>query len=81
MNWSVRRLEMSDVPTLLDWYNNEELHYTANAKKYKPYTLEELTKYWQGKLARSHAKYYVILVEGQVAGRVGLKKRESERGK
>ncbi|WP_274520992.1 hypothetical protein [Neobacillus niacini] len=22
----VRRLEMSDVPILLDWYNNQEIH-------------------------------------------------------
>jgi RimJ/RimL family protein N-acetyltransferase len=78
MNWSVRGLEMSDVPTLLDWYNNEELHYTANAKSYKPYSLEELTQYWQEKLARSHAKYYVIMVDQQVVGRVGLKKDRYE---
>jgi RimJ/RimL family protein N-acetyltransferase len=75
MNWSVRELEMKDVPILLDWYNNEDLHYIANAKKFKPYTLEQLTDYWREKLSRPNAKYYVILVEERVVGRVGLKKK------
>lgn len=75
MDWSVRRLEMKDVPILLAWYNNEELHYIANAKKFRPYTLEELTDYWREKLSRTHAKYYVILVDEKVIGRLGLKKK------
>lgn len=77
MNWSVRRLEMKDVPVLLDWYNNEELHYVANAKKYKPYSIEQLTEYWREKLSRHNAKYFVILKDEEVVGRVGLKKKDS----
>lgn len=75
MNWSVRRLEMGDVPIILDWYNNEDLHYIANAKRFKPYTLVQLTDYWREKLSRSNARYYVILVDERVIGRVGLKKK------
>jgi RimJ/RimL family protein N-acetyltransferase len=75
MNWSVRRLEMGDVPIILDWYNNEDLHYKANAKRFKPYTLEQLTDYWREKLSRPNAKYYVVLVDERVIGRVGLKKK------
>ncbi|WP_419887830.1 GNAT family N-acetyltransferase [Neobacillus niacini] len=78
MNWSTRQLEINDVPILLDWYNNVELHYIANAKKYKPYTLEQLTDYWWEKLSRSNATYYVILFDGSVVGRVGLKKKEKD---
>jgi RimJ/RimL family protein N-acetyltransferase len=75
MNWSVRRLEMGDVPIISDWYDNEDLHYIANAKTFKPFTLEQLTDYWREKLSRPNAKYYVILVEERVVGRVGLKKK------
>jgi hypothetical protein len=33
MKWSVRRLGMGDVPIILDWYNNEDLHYIAAIEK------------------------------------------------
>jgi RimJ/RimL family protein N-acetyltransferase len=80
MDWSVRLLEMNDVPILLDWYNNEELHNIANAKKYKPYTLEQLTDYWREKLSRPKSNYYVIVMDEQVVGRTSLKKKENKEG-
>lgn len=80
MNWSVRLLEMSDLSILLDWYNNEELHYIANARPFRPYTYEQLADYWQAKLNRPNASYYVIQVEEQVVGRVSMKKREYKEG-
>ncbi|MBM7654551.1 GNAT family N-acetyltransferase [Neobacillus cucumis] len=75
MNWVTRHMKMSDMPSLLSWYNNEELHYTANAKSFKPYTLDELVTYWEEKLNRPNADYYLILVDGKAAGRVSLKKK------
>ncbi|MFT4412246.1 GNAT family N-acetyltransferase [Fredinandcohnia humi] len=80
MNWTVRLIEMRDVPVLLDWYNNEELHYIANAKKFKLYTLEQLIDYWTEKLSRPNSSYYVIEVSGEIVGRVGLKKKNREKG-
>ncbi|MBB6452315.1 RimJ/RimL family protein N-acetyltransferase [Salirhabdus euzebyi] len=78
MNWSIRELVIEDVPALLEWYNNEELHNTANAKEFKSYTLKQLNEYWKGKLARPNAKYFTIIVDEQVVGRVGLKQQKNK---
>ncbi|WP_108670952.1 GNAT family N-acetyltransferase [Peribacillus acanthi] len=78
MNWSLRQMKLEDVPIFLEWYNDEELHNTANAKKFKPYSLEELTEYWREKLSRSNATYYSILLDDKVVGRAGLKKPKND---
>ncbi|WP_257148082.1 GNAT family N-acetyltransferase [Bacillus thuringiensis] len=65
---------MDDLPIILEWYNNEELHNIADVKPFKRYTIEELREYWNKKLARSYASYHVIIVRDEVIGRVGLKK-------
>lgn len=72
-NWSVRPLTMADVPSLLEWYNDEELHHIANSRAFLPYTLDELLTYWKKKLNRDHAHYYVIERDGELIGRCGLK--------
>ncbi|WP_182813441.1 GNAT family protein [Bacillus sp. ME78] len=74
MNWKERLLELDDLPIILEWYNNEELHNIADVKPFKRYTIEELREYWNKKLARSNASYHVIIVRDEVIGRVGLKK-------
>ncbi|AHA72299.1 GNAT family N-acetyltransferase [Bacillus thuringiensis] len=74
MNWKERLLELDDLPIILEWYNNEELHNIADVKPFKRYTIEELREYWNKKLARSYASYHVIIVRDEVIGRVGLKK-------
>jgi RimJ/RimL family protein N-acetyltransferase len=71
--WSVRPLTMDDVPSLLEWYNDEELHHIANSRAFLPYTLDELLTYWKKKLNRDHALYFVIEREGELIGRCGLK--------
>nr|WP_267255446.1 GNAT family protein [Bacillus thuringiensis] len=65
---------MDDLPIILEWYNDEELHNIADMKPFKRYTIEELREYWTKKLARSYASYHVIIVQDKVIGRVGLKK-------
>lgn len=74
MNWKERLLELDDLPIILEWYNDEELHNIADMKPFKRYTIEELREYWTKKLARSYASYHVIIVKDKVIGRVGLKK-------
>ncbi|MGE7632449.1 GNAT family N-acetyltransferase [Bacillus paramycoides] len=78
MDWHERLLEMDDLPIILEWYNDEELHDIADVKPFKRYTIEELRKYWTEKLSRSYASYHVIVVEDKVIGRVGLKKKRSD---
>lgn len=46
MNWKERLLELDDLPIILEWYNNEELHNIADVKPFKRYTIEELREYW-----------------------------------
>ena len=74
MDWKERLLEMDDLPVILKWYNDEELHNIADIKPFKRYTIEELRQYWTEKLSRSYASYHVIVVKDEVIGRVGLKK-------
>ncbi len=74
MDWKERLLEMDDLPVILEWYNDEELHNIADIKSFKRYTIEELREYWIEKLSRSYASYHVIVVKDEVIGRVGLKK-------
>ncbi|MBE7123041.1 GNAT family N-acetyltransferase [Bacillus cereus] len=76
MDWKERLLELDDMPIILEWYNDEDLHNIADVKSFKRYTLEELRQYWTGKLSRSYASYHVIVVEDEVIGRVGLKKKQ-----
>ncbi|KEO83737.1 GNAT family N-acetyltransferase [Tumebacillus flagellatus] len=71
--WSVRPLTMADVPSLLEWYNDEELHYIANSRAFIPYTLDELLTYWKKKVNREYAQYFVIEHNGELIGRCGLK--------
>jgi RimJ/RimL family protein N-acetyltransferase len=78
MNWHERLLEMDDLPIILEWYNDEELHDIADVRTFKRYTIEELRKYWTEKLSRSYASYHVIVVEDEVIGRVGLKKKRND---
>ncbi|MED1559062.1 GNAT family protein [Bacillus paramycoides] len=78
MDWHERLLEMDDLPIILEWYNDEELHDIADVKPFKRYTIEELRKYWTEKLSRSYASYHVIVVEEKVIGRVGLKKKRND---
>ncbi|MED1107999.1 GNAT family protein [Bacillus paramycoides] len=78
MDWHERLLEMDDLPIILEWYNDEELHDIADVKPFKRYTIEELRKYWTEKLSRSYASYHVIVVEDKVIGRVGLKKKRND---
>ncbi|PQZ57775.1 GNAT family N-acetyltransferase [Bacillus sp. MYb209] len=78
MDWHERLLEMDDLPIILEWYNDEELHNIADVKPFKRYTIEELRKYWTEKLSRSYASYHVIVVEDEVIGRVGLKKKRND---
>ncbi|EJS54501.1 hypothetical protein ICG_02763 [Bacillus cereus BAG1X1-3] len=78
MYWHERLLEMDDLPIILEWYNDEELHNIADVKPFKRYTIEELQKYWTEKLSRSYASYHVIVVEDEVIGRVGLKKKRND---
>ncbi|MCY9667189.1 GNAT family N-acetyltransferase [Paenibacillus alginolyticus] len=75
--WSYRRIALLDVPVMLDWYNNRELHETANAKTFHPYTIKELTKYWQKKINRTDASYYAIIINERMIGRVSLKGMDS----
>ncbi|MBL0387956.1 GNAT family N-acetyltransferase [Tumebacillus sp. ITR2] len=70
--WVLRPLTMADVPSLLEWYNDEELHYIANSRAFVPYTLDELLTYWKKKLNREHAKFFVIEHNGVLIGRCGL---------
>ncbi len=74
MVWKERLLEMDDLPVILEWYNDEELHNIADIKPFKRYTIEVLREYWTEKLSRSYASYHVIVVKDEVIGRVGLKK-------
>ncbi|QUW24169.1 GNAT family N-acetyltransferase [Bacillus cereus] len=74
MVWKERLLEMDDLPVILEWYNDEELHNIADIKPFKRYTIEEFREYWTEKLSRSYASYHVIVVKDEVIGRVGLKK-------
>lgn len=76
MEWKERLLELDDLSIILEWYNNEELHNIANVKSFKRYTIEELRQYWTEKLSRSYASYHVIVVQDEVIGRVGLKKKK-----
>ncbi|PEW02979.1 GNAT family N-acetyltransferase [Bacillus cereus] len=76
MDWKERALEFDDLSIILGWYNDEELHNVADVKPFKRYTIEELRKYWTEKLSRSYASYHVIVVEDEVIGRVGLKKKK-----
>ncbi|OQR56849.1 GNAT family N-acetyltransferase [Bacillus sp. CDB3] len=78
MDWHERLLEMDDLPIILEWYNDEELHNIADVKPFKRYTIEELRKYWTEKLSRSYASYQVIVVEDEVIGRIGLKKKRND---
>ncbi|MGE6401437.1 GNAT family N-acetyltransferase [Bacillus cereus] len=78
MDWHERLLEMDDLPIILEWHNDEELHNIADVKPFKRYTIEELRKYWTEKLSRSYASYHVIVVEDEVIGRVGLKKKRND---
>ncbi|EJQ95093.1 N-acetyltransferase [Bacillus mycoides] len=78
MNWNERLLEMDDLPIILEWYNDEELHDIVDVRTFKRYTIEELRKYWTEKLSRSYASYHVIVVEDEVIGRVGLKKKRND---
>jgi RimJ/RimL family protein N-acetyltransferase len=71
--WSYRLMKSEDIPSLLKWYNNQDLHETANAKPFHPYTLEELTEYWGKKLGRKNARYFAILLGITLIGRVSLK--------
>ena len=75
VDWKERLLEMDDLPVILEWYNDEELHNIADIKPFKRYTIEELREYWTEKLSRSYASYHVIVVKDEVIGRVGLKRR------
>lgn len=75
MVWKERLLEMDDLPVILEWYNDEELHNIADIKPFKRYTIEEFREYWTEKLSRSYASYHVIVVKDEVIGRVGLKRR------
>ncbi|MGO4495273.1 hypothetical protein AB4114_05055 [Paenibacillus sp. 2RAB27] len=77
LEWSYRRIALLDVPVMLDWYNNRELHETANAKTFHPYTIEELTKYWQKKINRTDASYFAIFINERMIGRVSLKGMDS----
>jgi RimJ/RimL family protein N-acetyltransferase len=74
--WTYRPITLEDVPDLLDWYNDRELHEIANSREFHPYTLDELHQYWKKKLNREHARYFAILVNGRLIGRVGLKKSQ-----
>ncbi|MGE7881868.1 GNAT family N-acetyltransferase [Bacillus sp. NPDC094077] len=76
MDWKERLLELDDLPIILEWYNDEDLHNIADVRPFKRYTIEELRKYWTEKLSRSYASYHVIVVKGEVIGRVGLKKKK-----
>jgi RimJ/RimL family protein N-acetyltransferase len=78
MNWSIRPMEIKDVPILVEWYYNEALHNTASPVDFKLYTLEEITDYWREKLSLPNAYYYAILVDEQVVGRVGVRKKKKE---
>ncbi|WP_439876380.1 GNAT family N-acetyltransferase [Bacillus mycoides] len=78
MDWHERLLGMDDLPIILEWYNDEELHNIADVRPFKRYTIEELRKYWTEKLSRSYASYHVIVVEDEVIGRVGLKKKRND---
>nr|WP_123043590.1 GNAT family N-acetyltransferase [Cohnella candidum]AYQ75509.1 N-acetyltransferase [Cohnella candidum] len=73
MSWTYRPMQLEDVPNLLDWYNDPDLHVTANAKPFQSYTLKELTDYWKDKLGRPKYRYYAILSGNKLIGRVGLK--------
>ncbi len=75
MDWHERLLQIDDLSIILEWYNNEELQNIADVKSFKRYTIEELRQYWTEKLSRSYASYHVIVVEDEVIGRVGLKRR------
>ena len=74
VQFSYRPITLDDVPALLDWYNDAELHRTANSTPFEPYTLDKLLGYWKKKLIREHCAYYGIWVDGRIVGRVGLKK-------
>lgn len=78
MDWHERLLQIDDLSIILEWYNNEELQNIADVKSFKRYTIEELRQYWTEKLSRSYASYHVIVVEDEVIGRVGLKKKKHE---
>ncbi|MGG0254645.1 GNAT family protein [Bacillus toyonensis] len=78
MDWHERLLQIDDLSIILEWYNNEELQNIADVKSFKRYTIEELRQYWTEKLSRSYASYHVIVVEDEVIGRVGLKKKKYE---
>ncbi|AXK18769.1 GNAT family N-acetyltransferase [Bacillus sp. COPE52] len=78
MDWHERLLQIDDLSIILEWYNNKELHNIADVKSFKRYTIEELRQYWTEKLSRSYASYHVIVVEDEVIGRVGLKKKKCE---
>ncbi|WP_187274582.1 GNAT family N-acetyltransferase [Paenibacillus sp. N3.4] len=77
LTWSYRRISLADVPVMMDWYNNRELHETANAKAFHPYTIDELNKYWQKKINRTDAIYYAIISNDRMIGRVSLKGMDS----
>jgi len=72
---SYRPLSLDDVPALLDWYNDRDLHETANTRLFEPYTLDELLIYWRKKLRREHCAYYALHLGEELIGRVGLKRK------
>jgi RimJ/RimL family protein N-acetyltransferase len=74
--WTYRPMTLADVPGLLDWYNDRELHEIANSREFSPYTLDELLAYWKKKLIREHCRYYAIFSGDRLIGRVGLKKSQ-----
>lgn len=73
ISWTYRPMQLEDVPELLAWYNDPIRHAVANAKPFRPYTIEELTDYWKDKLGRPKYRYYAILSGNKLIGRVGLK--------
>lgn len=64
---------MDDVPALLDWYNDQELHDIANSRAFVPYTLDELLTYWKKKLNYMHVQDFVIERGVELIGRCGLR--------
>lgn len=74
--WAYRRITLDDVPKMLDWYNDRALHETANPTPFHYLDLDLLIESWQEKLTRTDYVYFVIEVEGRLAGRAGLKRQE-----
>ncbi|HEU4964659.1 MAG TPA: GNAT family N-acetyltransferase [Bacilli bacterium] len=70
--WAWRPLTLADVPALLPWYNDRDLHAIVYTREFAPYTLDELMMHWQKRLHRPLARYDAILLDGEVIGRVGL---------